>query len=150
VNAGLKNSNAQAVISVVQGRVARELVELLSTDLRALFHGGEGSATLTCMLAVIEMRNGLGVVAPLRLRSPEIAMIGGGRIDFTTSRLDLRVAALPHSTGPLALDIPLEITGTLARPSARPVVGSAAEIPDRMPALSADLRTVSDRNACAR
>jgi hypothetical protein len=77
VDAGLKNSRGQAVVSVVQGRVARELVERLSTDLRGLFHSGEGSAALTCVLAVMEMRNGLGVVAPLRLRSPEIAMIGG-------------------------------------------------------------------------
>jgi AsmA family protein len=77
-------------------------------------------------------------------------MIGSGKIDFMTSRLDLRVASLPHSTGFFALDIPLEITGTLARPSARPAVGSAAEMPDRMPALSADLRAVSDRNSCAR
>jgi hypothetical protein len=46
-------------------------------------------------------------------------MIGSGKIDFMTSRLDLRVASLPHSTGFFALDIPLEITGTLARPSAR-------------------------------
>jgi AsmA family protein len=77
-------------------------------------------------------------------------MIGSGKIDFMTSRLDLRVASLPHWTGFFALDIPLEITGTLARPSARPAVGSAAEMPDRMPALSADLRAVSDRNSCAR
>ena len=150
VDAGLKNSRGQAVVSVVQGRVARDLVERLSTDLRGLFHSGEGSAALTCVLAVMEMRNGLGVVAPLRLRSPEIVMIGSGKIDFMTSRLHLRVASLPHSTGFFALDIPLEITGTLARPSARPVVGSAAEMPDRMPALSADLRAVSDRKSCAR
>lgn len=150
INTALKDSRGQAVVSIVQGRVARELVELLSTDLRALFHSGEGSAALTCVLAVMEMHNGLGVVAPLRLRSPEIAMTGGGTIDFLTSRLDLRVAPQPHSTGFLALDIPLEITGTLARPSARPAVGSAAKVPDRMPALSADLQAVSDRNACAR
>jgi uncharacterized protein involved in outer membrane biogenesis len=150
INTALKDSRGQAVVSIVQGRVARELVELLSTDLRALFHSGEGSAALTCVLAVMEMHNGLGVVAPLRLRSPEIAMTGGGTIDFLTNRLDLRVAPQPHSTGFLALDIPLEITGTLARPSARPAVGSAAEVHDRMPALSADLQAVSDRNACAR
>jgi hypothetical protein len=102
------------------------------------------------VLAVMEIHNGLGVVAPLRLRSPEIAMTGGGTIDFLTSRLDLRVAPQPHSTGFFALDIPLAITGTLARPSARPAVGSAAEVHDRMPALSADLQAVSDRNACAR
>ena len=109
-----------------------------------------GVAIAVVLTCDFRPRNGLGVVAPLRLRSPEIAMIGGGKIDFITSRLDLRVASLPHSTGFFALDIPLEITGTLARPSARPAVGSAAEMPDRVPALSADLQAVSDRNSCAR
>ncbi len=154
VEAGLKNSNGQAVVSIVQGRVARELVELLSTDLRALFHGGEGSAALTCVLAVVEMRNGVGVVEPLRLRSPEIAVIPAPKQNRLPAQdhLDLRLtASLPHSTGFLALDIPLEITGTLARPSARPLVGSAAEIPNRMPALSADLTgPSSDRNPATR
>jgi uncharacterized protein involved in outer membrane biogenesis len=152
VDAALKNSRGQGIGSVIQGHVARDLVEKLSTDLRGLFRSGEGSAQLTCVLVVVDMRNGLGAVAPLRLRSPEIAMIGGGTINFVTSRLDLRVESLPRSTGFFALDSPLEITGTFDRPSVRMAVGSSvdARTLDRMPALSADLLQLSDRSPCAR
>jgi uncharacterized protein involved in outer membrane biogenesis len=152
VDVALKDSRGQAIVSVIQGRVARDLVEKLSSDLRGLFRSGEGSAPLTCVLAVVDMHNGLGVVAPLRLRSPEIALIGGGNINFITSGLDLRLESQPRSTGFFALDIPLEITGTFDRPSARPAVGPSvdARALDRMPALSADLLQVSDRNPCAR
>ena len=152
VDAGLKASRGQAVVSIIQGHVARDLVEKLSSDLRSLFRKGEGSAQLTCVLAVMDMHNGLGVVAPLRLRSPEIAMIGGGTINFLTSRLDLRVESQSRSTGFFALDIPLQITGTLGRPSARAAIGSSTDLRvlDRMPALSADLLQLSDRSPCAR
>jgi len=60
------------------------------------------------------------------------------------------VASLPHSTGCFALDIPLEITGTLAKPSARPAPGSAAELPDRMPRCRPIYGRSATAMACAR
>jgi len=152
VDAALKDSRAQAILSVLQGQVTRDLLEQLSTDLRAQFRSREGSVQLTCLLAAMEMRNGIGTVAPLRLRTPGTAVIGGGKINFVTSRVDLRVQSLPGTTGLFALDIPLEITGTFDRPSVRMAIGSSADIRalDRMPALSADLRQISDRSPCGR
>ena len=152
LGAALKDSRGQAVVSVTQGHVARDLLEKLSTDLRTLFRPGQGSEALTCLLVVMEMRNGIGVVAPVRLRAPEAAVIGGGRINLLSNQIDVRVEPEPGSTGFFALGIPLQISGDINSPSVRPAVGSAAEVRslDRLPAMSAELRQVSDRSACAR
>ena len=52
----LKTSRGQAVLAMTDGRVARDLVERASTDLRTLFRNGEGWTQVTCLLGIRALR----------------------------------------------------------------------------------------------
>jgi AsmA family protein len=150
----LKASRGHAVVAMTEGRVARALLEKASTDLRALFREGEGSAELTCVLGIVDFTNGIGAIAPLRLRTPETSLIAGGTVDLIRDRLDVTLKAEAGSTSLYALRIPLRVSGDFAALSVRPALG--AEPPsldvsatnDAVRALPAELQQLAERNSC--
>lgn len=116
----LKTLQGHAVVAMQQGRIARSLVEAASADLRALFRNRGDSAALRCLLAMAEMKNGTMLLGPLTLRSDEGTIRGGGALDVTRRHLDLVLRSDPKTTGFLALDIPLHLSGPLDDLSAKP------------------------------
>lgn len=133
----LKTLQGHAVIAMQQGRIARSLVEAASADLRALFRDRSDSTALRCLLAMAEMKNGMVVLGPLTLRSDGGTIRGGGGVDLARQHLDLVLRSDPKTTGFLALDIPLHLTGPLDDLSAKPdrqAVLPAQTLPDLPPA----------------
>ncbi len=63
-----KNRGA-LVLSMTGGAIDRRLIEFASTDVRTLFRAAEGTARIVCMLGVLDLRDGRGRVAPLRIRT---------------------------------------------------------------------------------
>lgn len=123
VGAALKHSDGAAVLLMRDGRIAQSLIEQLSTDLRGLFRERQDSVPVTCLLGIVTLRDGIGVIAPLRLESRDAIAVGAGKIDLARDRLDLTVRTEPDSTGFFALDIPVRISGPLDRLSAAPLPG---------------------------
>jgi AsmA family protein len=156
VREALKVSRGSAVLAMSQGNVARALLERAATDLRSFFRKGEGSAPIKCLLGIVDLRNGLGKLSPLRLQTNEAILIGGGQLDLLRDRLDLTIKAEPSSTGFLALDVPFRVSGDFTALSVQPAIGvstawldasarnnSARELPP-------NLQQLAERNPCLR
>jgi uncharacterized protein involved in outer membrane biogenesis len=150
----LKAGRGHAVVGMVQGSISRDLMEKLSTDMRNLFGNGKGSAQVACMLGIVDLRAGVAVISPLKLRSTAGTLIGGGQVDILGKRLDITVQSESASTGFLALDIPIRISGSFANPSIAPQIGAGATtrkaLINNNPTqnLSPELRGLAARNPC--
>lgn len=143
----LRTLQGHAVIAMQQGRIARSLVEAASTDLRVLFRDRGDSTALRCLLAVAEMKTGMMLLGPLTLRSADGTIRGGGAIDLARQHLDLVLRSDPKTTGFLALDIPLHLSGPLGDISARP--DRQARLPDlTAPALPPAQAVLARANPC--
>jgi AsmA family protein len=151
IGAALKHSDGAAVLVLHDGNVPRSLLEQLSADLRSLFRSKEGRVPVTCLLAVLTLKQGIGIVSPLRLESRDAIATGAGRIDLVKDRLDLTVKTERDSTNFFALDIPIRISGPLGRLSVKPLAGSDKdwlEHPVATNALPSALRKMADGNPC--
>ena len=151
----LAASRGEAVLAMSGGRVARELLEQASTDLRAIFRKGEGSVAITCLLGVGTLRDGVATIAPLRLRTPDATLIGGGQIDLVKQRVDLTVKSEDEASI-FALGVPLHVTGGFAKVAVEPALGSSAswlDAPQRNEPtrrLAPALQPLAARNPCLR
>jgi AsmA family protein len=98
----------------------------------------------------MDLRNGVATVAPLRLRTPDTTLVGGGQVDLAAQRLDLTLKAEGASSSIFALQVPLRITGSLDRPSILPAIGSSAPRLDApLPRnLTPALAQLAERNPC--
>ncbi|HEY2892450.1 MAG TPA: AsmA family protein [Dongiaceae bacterium] len=152
----LKASHGHAVLDIVNGSIARDLMEKLSTNLLNLFRSGEGAVPVACLLAVADFRNGAAQISPIRLRSNAGTLIGRGRVDFLGHTLDITIQSESATTGFFSLDIPIRISGNFANPTIDPHFGSAdatrRALANSNPAqgLSGELRSLVERNACRR
>jgi AsmA family protein len=141
------------VLAMTEGRVARDLFEKASTDLRVLFRAGEGTAAITCLLGVMTVQHGIGTIAPLALHTPDTNLEGGGTIDLVDRTIDLTIKA-DKSASILALAIPLRLSGDLSAPRITPALGASLPDPPNTADITAEwrpaLRDLAARNACLR
>ena len=144
----LARSQGSAVFAMIDGKVARDLLEKASTDLRTLFRKGEGNSTVKCLLGVALVKNGVAQVSPLILKTPEATLTGGGTIDLVNNKLDLTIRSDPKSTGFFALDIPIKIAGALSAPSAGPDSKSKFKPDLTLPDLPKSIRQVAEHSGC--
>ena len=155
VNAALRTARMSAVVALLNGAVSREVLQVASTDLRALLGTASGNSPVACMLAAMDMRGGLGTVSPLRLRTAEGTVAGYGRFDLNRRVLDMTIGSEAETTGSLALDVPLRVSGSFDRPDIRPARWSAAgraalAAMDSVSQLPPSLRAVAQRSECSR
>jgi uncharacterized protein involved in outer membrane biogenesis len=155
ISDALRSSQSHAVIAMTQGLVARTLVEQASSDLRALFRKEQGETQLICLLAVLDLHDGVGMVSPLRLRTGEATLLGGGKVDLLEKRVSLFLRSDPSSTSIFSLDIPLQISGWLNELSIKPTTGPlpSLESPHKNELLNdlpPGLREIAVQNACLR
>ena len=145
LQSALGASRGQAVLAMQGGSMSRALLEKASTDLRALFRPGQGSAPVVCLLAVADLKDGLATVSPLRLRTPDTVLSGSGTVNVPQATLDLVIAS--EGGGALALGIPLHVGGDLATPSIGPGMGAPPRLPGP-PALPPALLAMVSANPC--
>jgi len=123
----LRDSRGQAVVAMDGGAISSALLEKVSLDLRALFRRNERTTPIGCLLVVADVENGNARILPLTLRTPDAHLAGGGAVDIASGQVDLLLRSDPRSSGGLALDWPLHVTGSLADPSVAPRPG---QVPD--------------------
>jgi uncharacterized protein involved in outer membrane biogenesis len=152
IGAALKRSDGAAVLLMRDGQVAQSLVEQLSADLRGLFRERHEYVPVSCLLGIVTLKDGIGVISPLRLESQAAVAVGAGKIDLQRNRLDLTVRTERDSTSFFALDLPVRISGPFDRISAAPLPGRDADwlrqptaIADTLPP---DLQKMATGSAC--
>jgi uncharacterized protein involved in outer membrane biogenesis len=125
LNAAVRAAHGSAVLRMQGGRIARRVLEIASTDLRSLFRAADGSSPVTCLLAVVDLRGSEATVAPLRIRAGEGTIAGNGSFNLRRRLVDLTIGSQPDTTGTLALDVPVRLSGSLDNPTIRPARWSA-------------------------
>ncbi|MDY0872640.1 AsmA family protein [Dongia rigui] len=148
----LGQSQGAAVISMSEGGLRRAILEQMSTDLRSLFREKEGSSPIRCMGGIVILKDGIAVVAPLRLMAKGAILNGGGTIDMAKRQVDLRLRSERKSTGFFALDLPIGISGSFDNLSAG-LAGDGAKkwAPPPGPkatALDPDMQKLVSGNPC--
>jgi uncharacterized protein involved in outer membrane biogenesis len=149
----LKTSSGEAVLAMTGGRISRDLVERASTDLRTLFRAGEGSMPVSCLLAIAALHDGVATIAPLRLRTPETTLVGGGQVDLATEKVDLELKPEGGATSLLALNLPLRISGDFNGLHVLPsfaALGPPPPMPDPGHLATTELQLLAERNPCRR
>jgi uncharacterized protein involved in outer membrane biogenesis len=155
LGAALKKSRGAAIMAMTDGDVARELLERVSADLRTLFRAGEGRVPVNCLLGVLTLKDGIGVLSPLRLDSREAMLMGAGSVDFAGKRLDLRLQSDHDTTGFFALDVPIAIKGPFTALAVTPLMGADEHRLDTtdgsaaVEALPAALHKLASGSGCA-
>jgi AsmA family protein len=156
VKSALKASRGHMVLAVTEAHIARDLIERISTDLRTLFRTREGMVELTCLLGVVDLRNGIGTIWPLRLRTSDGTIVGQGQADFLSQRLDLTIQSVSASTGFFAMDVPVGISGKFEDLKVQPANGAIAapltalDGEDPLHGVPKELRPLAAQNLCLR
>ena len=126
LNQALRVARGSAVVTMAGGAVSKQIVQLGSTDVRALFGTSSEMVGLSCLLGLVEVRSGIGTIGPVRIRSAEGTIDAHGTVDMARRRVDLTVASEPRTTGFLALDVPVRVSGPFTDLSFEPARLSAA------------------------
>ncbi len=155
LNAAVRSARVSAVVALAGGSIAREVLEMASTDVRLLFRSARGNSRVSCMLAAVDMRGGVGTLSPLRVRSADGTIAGYGRFDLHRRVLDLSIGSEAPTTSGYALDIPVRVSGAFAKPDVRPArwseAGRAALASmDALSQLPPGLQAVARRSGCSR
>lgn len=153
LNQAARDARITAVLAMSGGTVAREVIEMASTDLRALFRTARGFTPLTCLLAVIEIEAGRGEAAPLRMRAGTGTVSGLATFDLRRRQLDLLIGSARETTNFWALDIPVRVSGGFADPDIAlgewpPQAAARLAEGDNLARLSPVLRDFATGNAC--
>ena len=151
---GMKSSRGQAVLAMTSGQMSRQFLQMASIDVRLLFRKGQGATAVNCFLSVMSERNGIVTVVPLRLRTNEGNVFGGGQVNLLRDTLDLHLQSESSSTHFFALDLPVHIEGSFTNPQPGVTFRSGARKWDARTAevlrlLPAELRQVSAGSRCA-
>jgi uncharacterized protein involved in outer membrane biogenesis len=155
VNTAAHQARVSAVISMLGGSVEKRLIELGSTDLRAAFRRADGNAPLNCLLGVLDMRAGVGQIAPLRIRAATGTIAGSGRFDINNHTMDLLIGSQEDTTNSFALDVPVRIHGRIENPEFEPARWSRQgeaqmAAADNIAPLPPALRNFANQNPCLR
>ena len=127
-----------------------QIVKLASTDVTGLLTSSRTMVGLECLLAVAEVRGGVAFVGPLRLRSADGTIVARGRVDLLGEALDVTVASESATTGALALDVPMRVSGSFDDPTIRPAGSTAGRAALAGGSAAAPLRAYAQRSSCAR
>lgn len=153
VNAAVRGARVSAVVAMRGGAVSKQVIEMASTDVRALFRTDRGTTPLGCVLAGLDMRAGVGTLAPLRVRAAEGTILGKATFDLYRRVFDLTIGSDAKSTGFFALDIPVRASGSFSAPVVSPAQWSAQgraalATAEGMGSLPAGLRDWARRYPC--
>ncbi|WP_424811997.1 AsmA family protein [Roseococcus sp. YIM B11640] len=146
-------ADISAVVSMPQGMIDRQVIELASTDIRALFRTASGRTPISCLLGVVHIRAGRGELSPLRIQAGTGSVGGMATFDLNRRTLDAVIGSQRDTTSFWALDVPMQISGSFANPSIRPAQWSAdgrarLAAADNVAAVPAELRDSLRGNRC--
>jgi hypothetical protein len=98
---------------------ARLLTIGLADILRPLL-GGTSETQLHCLLIRYRLQDGVAISDAQVLSTNAFAILGAGKVDLRTERIDLRFATQANSPSLMSFAVPFEVSGTLSNPTAGP------------------------------
>lgn len=119
----LGHGQIAAAVSMAGGTVSRKLVRMAKASIRALWTDGGETTPLNCMLAAAHVHDGSGVVHPVQVETPIGTLAAWGRVNLLQQTIDMTLQSQGETSGGLALDVPIHITGPLANPDFQPSTG---------------------------
>jgi uncharacterized protein involved in outer membrane biogenesis len=139
------------VLTMDGGTIDRQLVSLASSDIRSLFGFRSGSGRLDCLLVILNLQDGRGTIAPLRIKTAGGTIIGGGSYDARRDFLDMTIGTQSATTSFFALDVPVRISGPVTDFSVTPAFGGSARMNavGNIGDLPPDMQAFASGNACA-
>jgi uncharacterized protein involved in outer membrane biogenesis len=138
------------VLAMSDGTIDRQLVSLASTDVRSLF-GRTGSGKLDCLLVILNLADGKGTIAPLRIKTSDGTITGGGYYDARRDYLDMTIGTQSATTSFFSLDVPVRISGPVTDFSVAPAFGASRKLTatGKLNELPPDMQSFAGQNACA-
>ena len=119
----MAGANGSEVLIVRGGTIDNRFFELIGADLvrwlGSMVRGAE-RPTLNCAVHRFDIRDGLASARVMMFDTSQMTAAGEGTINLATEALAMRVQPRPRDTALLSFAVPLEIGGTLGRPSFRP------------------------------
>ncbi|MEA2727238.1 MAG: AsmA family protein [Acetobacteraceae bacterium] len=126
LNQAARGARMSAVLAMNSGSISRRIIELAAIDARGIFRSKDEMTPISCLIAVLDIRAGTGTISPIRIRSANGTITGRGSFDIYRHQIDITVASDARTTGLLALDVPVRISGSFESPAIRPASLSAA------------------------
>jgi len=153
LNQAARGGRLSAVVAMNSGSISRRIIELASTDARAIFRKAAGMSQISCLVGVLDIRGGIGTLSPLRIRSADGTITGRGSFDIYRHQIDITVASEARTTSSFAVDVPVRVSGSFVSPTIRPATLSAAgraqlSAGDHVSRLLPGLQPFAQRNPC--
>ena len=116
----LGGANGQLIIVGQEGRFGSRRLDLWASDLVTAMlpweWGREDVTNLNCLVARINIEDGVARSDELLVDSERITIAAAGTLDLESEELDLVFAPRPKRTSLVSLSSPVHVTGTLATP----------------------------------
>jgi len=126
----LGNADGRITIIAGPGKITGRRLDLWASDLIPTLLSPRWQrqpvTEMNCMVAHIELKEGLAKIEDILLDTRRITIAGSGILDLETEELDVFIAPRPKRASLVSLANPVEITGTLSQPEV-----SVARLPTR-------------------
>ena len=126
----LGNADGRITIIAGPGKITGRRLDLWASDLIPTLLSPRWQrqpvTDMNCMVAHIELKDGLAKIEDILLDTRRITIAGSGILDLETEELELFLAPRPKRASLVSLANPVEITGTLSQPEV-----SVARLPRR-------------------
>jgi uncharacterized protein involved in outer membrane biogenesis len=126
----LGNADGRITIIAGPGKITGRRLDLWASDLIPTLLSPRWQrqpvTDMNCMVAHIELKEGLAKIEDILLDTRRITIAGSGILDLETEELDVFIAPRPKRASLVSLANPVEITGTLSQPEV-----SVARLPTR-------------------
>ena len=126
----LGNADGRITIIAGPGKITGRRLDLWASDLLPTLLSPRWQrqpvTDMNCMVAHIELQEGLAKIEDILLDTRRITIAGSGILDLETEELDVFIAPRPKRASLVSLANPVEITGTLSQPEV-----SVARLPRR-------------------
>jgi uncharacterized protein involved in outer membrane biogenesis len=116
----LGNADGRITIIAGPGKITGRRLDLWAADLLPTLLSPRWQrqpvTEMNCMVAHIELKEGLAKIEDILLDTRRVTIAGSGIVDLETEELDVFIAPRPKRASLVSLANPVEITGTLSQP----------------------------------
>jgi hypothetical protein len=123
-------ASANGLVQVVIGKgvMDNEALDLVSADILLTllnafnpFAKEDAVTELQCVVLAVDIENGLAILEPMALQSDKMTMLGKGKIDLNTEKIDLQWVTKPRKgiglSASMITNPYIKLGGTLSNPS---------------------------------
>jgi uncharacterized protein involved in outer membrane biogenesis len=121
--------DGQVRLTMGKGRLSELVFEALGLDAAEavrIFATGDDTVRLRCMIANLNIRQGVLRPDALVVATEDANVMGTGSVDLGSEQLDLTLYTAPKDPSPISFRAPLHVRGSFKHPQLRPDAGVLA------------------------